>query len=192
MDGFPVICHERCCSKGGTYGTFSFWSRPRGLVGLDLPAHLADFSGVVKARWHGDWSGGSDFGVTSGPFSRQGHAKKCENIGSAGVVQWQNGSFPSCIRGFDSLRPLQYLTGLAAVFFTRFYSFCSLLLRIDSGGPNENLPVLTRKDVGGATRTAHVRLARFSCAVAAFVRRSASFVTATAESWIGLLEYSDG
>src|SRR5215475_1976838 len=24
----------------------------------------------------------------------------------AGVVQWQNGSFPSCIRGFDSLRPL--------------------------------------------------------------------------------------
>src|SRR5438067_2084584 len=27
----------------------------------------------------------------------------------AGVVQWQNGSFPSCIRGFDSLRPLQYL-----------------------------------------------------------------------------------
>src|SRR5258706_14123837 len=25
----------------------------------------------------------------------------------AGVVQWQNGSFPSCIRGFDSLRPLQ-------------------------------------------------------------------------------------
>jgi hypothetical protein len=27
----------------------------------------------------------------------------------AGVVQWQNGSFPSCIRGFDSLRPLQHL-----------------------------------------------------------------------------------
>jgi hypothetical protein len=27
--------------------------------------------------------------------------------GFAGVVQWQNGSFPSCIRGFDSLRPLQ-------------------------------------------------------------------------------------
>src|SRR5688500_193615 len=25
---------------------------------------------------------------------------------SAGVVQWQNGSFPSCIRGFDSLHPL--------------------------------------------------------------------------------------
>ena len=24
----------------------------------------------------------------------------------AGVVQWQNGSFPSCIRGFDSLHPL--------------------------------------------------------------------------------------
>jgi peptidoglycan/LPS O-acetylase OafA/YrhL len=28
----------------------------------------------------------------------------------AGVVQWQNGSFPSCIRGFDSHHPLQYLT----------------------------------------------------------------------------------
>jgi hypothetical protein len=27
----------------------------------------------------------------------------------AGVVQWQNGSFPSCIRGFDSLHPLQAL-----------------------------------------------------------------------------------
>ena len=27
----------------------------------------------------------------------------------AGVVQWQNGSFPSFIRGFDSLRPLRYL-----------------------------------------------------------------------------------
>jgi hypothetical protein len=27
----------------------------------------------------------------------------------AGVVQWQNGSFPSCIRGFDSLRPLQLI-----------------------------------------------------------------------------------
>ena len=67
MDGFPVICHERCRSKGATYGAFSFWSRPRGLVGLDLTAHLADFSGVVKARWHGDSSGGSDFGVTSGP-----------------------------------------------------------------------------------------------------------------------------
>src|SRR5881275_3183729 len=26
---------------------------------------------------------------------------------TAGVVQWQNGSFPSCIRGFDSLHPLQ-------------------------------------------------------------------------------------
>src|SRR6202023_4433972 len=25
----------------------------------------------------------------------------------AGVIQWQNASFPNCIRGFDSLRPLQ-------------------------------------------------------------------------------------
>ena len=24
----------------------------------------------------------------------------------AGVIQWQNGSFPSCTRGFDSLHPL--------------------------------------------------------------------------------------
>jgi hypothetical protein len=27
----------------------------------------------------------------------------------AGVVQWQNGSFPSFIRGFDSLHPLQLM-----------------------------------------------------------------------------------
>ncbi len=27
----------------------------------------------------------------------------------AGVVQWQNGSFPSCIRGFDSLHPLHLI-----------------------------------------------------------------------------------
>jgi hypothetical protein len=33
----------------------------------------------------------------------------CKRLQSAGVVQWQNGSFPSCIRGFDSLRPLQAL-----------------------------------------------------------------------------------
>src|SRR5437588_12738886 len=31
----------------------------------------------------------------------------------AGVVQWQNGSFPSCIRGFDSLRPLQFSTAVS-------------------------------------------------------------------------------
>jgi hypothetical protein len=28
-------------------------------------------------------------------------------IAPAGVVQWQNGSFPSCTRGFDSLHPLR-------------------------------------------------------------------------------------
>ena len=28
----------------------------------------------------------------------------------AGVVQWQNGSFPSCTRGFDSLHPLHDVT----------------------------------------------------------------------------------
>ena len=33
----------------------------------------------------------------------------------AGVVQWQNGSFPSCIRGFDSLRPLQYLADFSSL-----------------------------------------------------------------------------
>ena len=37
-------------------------------------------------------------------------APKFDRLASlAGVVQWQNGSFPSCIRGFDSLRPLQIL-----------------------------------------------------------------------------------
>ncbi len=36
--------------------------------------------------------------------SRSGSAKL---QGAAGVVQWQNGSFPSFIRGFDSLHPLQ-------------------------------------------------------------------------------------
>jgi hypothetical protein len=30
---------------------------------------------------------------------------KIENL-LAGVVQWQNGSFPSCTRGFDSPHPL--------------------------------------------------------------------------------------
>ena len=30
----------------------------------------------------------------------------------AGVVQWQNGSFPSCTRGFDSLHPLHDVTVL--------------------------------------------------------------------------------
>src|SRR4051812_39888953 len=29
-----------------------------------------------------------------------------ESATAAGVVQWQNGSFPSFIRGFDSLHPL--------------------------------------------------------------------------------------
>ena len=42
----------------------------------------------------------------------ENRVKKCEKYlillnKLAGVVQWQNGSFPSCIRGFDSLRPLQ-------------------------------------------------------------------------------------
>ena len=32
----------------------------------------------------------------------------------AGVVQWQNGSFPSCIRGFDSLHPLQITSAAVA------------------------------------------------------------------------------
>ena len=42
----------------------------------------------------------------------ENRVKKCDKYlillnKLAGVVQWQNGSFPSCIRGFDSLRPLQ-------------------------------------------------------------------------------------
>ena len=32
----------------------------------------------------------------------------------AGVVQWQNTSFPSWIRGFDSLRPLHKYAGIAS------------------------------------------------------------------------------
>src|SRR4051812_21576203 len=38
---------------------------------------------------------------------RSREVANCRKISrSAGVVQWQNGSFPSCIRGFDSLHPL--------------------------------------------------------------------------------------
>src|SRR5437879_13103564 len=50
--------------------------------------------------------------VPSGP--PRGLATKWQlkpKVDFAGVVQWQNGSFPSCIRGFDSLRPLQYPCG---------------------------------------------------------------------------------
>src|SRR5207244_11382304 len=38
-------------------------------------------------------------------------ANRQSKIGNlfAGVVQWQNGSFPSCTRGFDSPHPLFYL-----------------------------------------------------------------------------------
>jgi hypothetical protein len=43
------------------------------------------------------------------PLDKSAKNKQKYLTGLAGVVQWQNGSFPSCIRGFDSLRPLQYL-----------------------------------------------------------------------------------
>ena len=48
----------------------------------------------------------------------------------AGVVQWQNGSFPSFGRGFDSHRPLQILKHLRsrAVFhFFQNYNFVAKL-----------------------------------------------------------------
>ena len=38
-----------------------------------------------------------------------GFANLKSKIFFAGVVQWQNGSFPSCTRGFDSPHPLIYL-----------------------------------------------------------------------------------
>src|SRR6266403_2173205 len=64
---------------------------------------------------------GAVYKKRAGVFSRhhddtmmrdENRVKKCEKYlillnKLAGVVQWQNGSFPSCIRGFDSLRPLQ-------------------------------------------------------------------------------------
>ncbi len=43
----------------------------------------------------------------------------------AGVVQWQNSSFPSCIRGFDSLHPLQYLAVIHRPVLHRVLQFCS-------------------------------------------------------------------
>jgi hypothetical protein len=42
-------------------------------------------------------------------FNRSKSFQSIQVIDVAGVVQWQNGSFPSCIRGFDSLRPLRSL-----------------------------------------------------------------------------------
>src|SRR5664279_3080863 len=57
----------------------------------------------------------------------ENRAKKCEKClillnKLAGVVQWQNGSFPSCIRGFDSLRPLQFASSAVAplLYFRRY------------------------------------------------------------------------
>src|SRR5438105_15686487 len=50
------------------------------------------------------------------------------NTARAGVVQWQNGSFPSCIRGFDSLRPLQYTARIGPMVLGSVYwftPFCS-------------------------------------------------------------------
>ncbi len=45
----------------------------------------------------------------------------------AGVVQWQNGSFPSFIRGFDSLHPLHQFTDQA--FFGREIYADALIVR---------------------------------------------------------------
>ena len=43
-------------------------------------------------------------GVAQAPSGRT-----LESAATAGVVQWQNGSFPSFIRGFDSLHPLHFV-----------------------------------------------------------------------------------
>jgi hypothetical protein len=53
---------------------------------------------AVRAKVDRNWAGVDAFG------------KLKHHQSAAGVVQWQNGSFPSCIRGFDSLRPLQVLS----------------------------------------------------------------------------------
>ena len=47
----------------------------------------------------------------NGPALIRGAFLTLEFAASAGVVQWQNGSFPSCIRGFDSLHPLHPASG---------------------------------------------------------------------------------
>jgi hypothetical protein len=55
------------------------------LAGTRLSLRQNDFEFHVAFAREGSWDSGAAL---------------------AGVVQWQNGSFPSCIRGFDSLRPL--------------------------------------------------------------------------------------
>jgi hypothetical protein len=60
----------------------------------------------------------ADFRVTRGlqnqslPLEFVSHENPLfRGLHKAGVVQWQNGSFPSFIRGFDSLHPL-HISGL--------------------------------------------------------------------------------
>jgi Legionella pneumophila major outer membrane protein precursor len=67
---------------------------PRGwLGGLENPGIRSREAGrSAEGREDGNLNGNSRYQVI---------------LDFAGVVQWQNGSFPSCIRGFDSLRPLQ-------------------------------------------------------------------------------------
>ena len=62
---------------------------------------------VLKARaGRGHGAGRDRSGLANGAVSAKSER-------DAGVVQWQNGSFPSCIRGFDSLRPLQSFSGVS-------------------------------------------------------------------------------
>src|ERR1700738_3486505 len=48
--------------------------------------------------------------ILVGCSQENSRGNRYENRDFAVVVQWQNGLFPSCIRGFDSLRPLQQFT----------------------------------------------------------------------------------
>src|SRR5688572_29221563 len=74
----------------------------------------------------------------------------------AGVVQWQNGSFPSFIRGFDSLRPLHLPTEGSGPFSsaTRAYSrrmgqsTVSMRRRSDTPEPVMSLPTGLRQREG--------------------------------------------
>ncbi len=56
-------------------------------------------------------------------------------LSQAGVIQWQNESFPSFKRGFDSLHPLTEIFRTRAAFPTRAaFSFFRALLALTGPG----------------------------------------------------------